>query len=193
MVQIFFCRKLMSSRKKAQIKPFGWSLCAVGMGKLPICVYSQWGCYICYVESTLQSKRMLLGHRKCCPRAQTLPNSTELLSPSKPSLLWGLSVCWLCLYPVTVQDPVLMLIIQMQTGGLCVPVSHAVSKSGSRIPCQSRKVTSEGETLKLPSYRQNDGSWLFQSFPKLCMLLASTLWHPRQQSDCSTSQMPFRP
>lgn len=133
----------MSSRKKAQIKPFGWSLCAVGMGKLPICVDSQWGCYICYVESTLRSKRMLLGHKKCCPRAQTLPNSTELLSPSKPSLLWGLSVCWLCLYPVTVQDPVLMLIIQMQTGGLCIPVSHAVSKSGSRIPCQSHKVTSE--------------------------------------------------
>lgn len=64
------------------------------MGKLPICVYSQWGYYICYVESTLQSKRMLRGHRKCYPRAKMLPNSTEpsseLLSPSKPSLLWGL-------------------------------------------------------------------------------------------------------
>lgn len=70
------------------------------MGKLPICVYSQWGYYICYVESTLQSSSMLLGHRKRYPRAKMLPNSTELssdlLSPPKQSLLWGL--CMLALF-----------------------------------------------------------------------------------------------
>ena len=52
------------------------------------------------MESTLQSKRMLLGRRKCYPRAKMLPNSTELssdlLSLPKPSLICGL--CMLALF-----------------------------------------------------------------------------------------------
>lgn len=87
--------------------------------------------------------------------------------------LGSLYVCWLCLYPVTAQDPVPMLIIQMQTGGLCIPVSHAVSKSGN----QDSLPKPQGHIGKVRPSSCRVTGWmtvpeLFQPFPKICTLLA---------------------
>lgn len=166
------------------------------MGQLPICVYSQWGYYICYVESTLRSKGMLLGHKKCYPRAQTLPNSTELLSiislKAQPPL--G-SLCMLALF------------ISCHCSGPCADANYSnadrrsvyscvsccvqIWKSG--FPAKAPRSHRKGETLKLPSYRLNDGSWALPALSKNMHTISSTLWHPLQQSDCSTSQVPFCP
>lgn len=161
------------------------------MGKVPICVYSQWGYYICYMESTLQSKRILLGHRKCYPRAKILPNSTELsselLSLPKPSLLWGL--CMLALF------------ISCDCSGPCAEDNYSnadrrsvysrasccvqIWKQGS-LPKPQGHIRKVRQTLKLPRVAGRT------SAPEFSRLLLR-LWHPLQQSDCSTGPVPFRP
>lgn len=61
-----------------------------------LCIQPEGCIYFCYVEINLQSKRMLLGQRKCYPKAQMLPLSTvshqpPVSPPPKQSLLQGLS------------------------------------------------------------------------------------------------------
>lgn len=137
---------------------------------MPICVCSQWCCYICYMESTLRSKRILLGHRKCYPRAKMLPNSTELsselLSLPKPSLLWGL--CMLALF------------ISCDCSGPCAEDNYSNADRRSVVfpcfmlcpnleagfPAKAARSHQKGETLKLQSSWQN-GVLLSSSSPFL--------------------------
>lgn len=52
----------------------------------------------------------------------------------------------------------------------CVSCCVQIWKSG--FPAKAPRSHRKGETLKLPSYRQNDVPELFQPFPKICTLLA---------------------
>lgn len=92
------------------------------------------------------------------------------------------SLCWLCLYPITIQDPMLRLIIQKQTGGLCIPLSHAVTKSGSRIPCQSGKVTSVRWD---PQAAELLAGWLLGS--------SSSPFQHKENASTTTNKNPSRP
>lgn len=73
-------------------------------------------------------------------------------------------ICLLCLYPITVQDTTtLELIIQSQEGGLYIPLSHAVTKSGSSNTCQKQ----QGHISKVKSSHSFAGRMIAPSTPNL--------------------------
>lgn len=125
----------------------------------PTCVHPQWAHHFHYPEDALQKKWGLLGQRKMWSKstnASTFKKGENhcwviAKSPVSP----GSSIRLLCLYPITVQDTVLMLITLRQGGGLHSPLSHAGIQSGSSNTCQGREATSQGETLRQPSWQDD--------------------------------------
>lgn len=82
---------------------------------------------------------------KCCQNPQMSPHSTETVLIAKwlpKATSRRFSICLICLDPITVQEPMQTLIMQRQEGGLYMPLSHAVTKSGSRNTCQGSEATS---------------------------------------------------
>lgn len=98
LIQIFFPGRKRPSRQRAQWDPFGWILlqqCDIWIGSCP----SVEGHHFHYVVNSLKIT-------KCCQNPQMPPRSVLqswrlLLSHSPSPNLSRLSVCLLCLYPIT--------------------------------------------------------------------------------------------
>lgn len=116
LIQSFFPGRKRPSRHRAQWEPFGWILqqqCDIWIGSCP----SVQGHHFHYVVNSLKKKPT------CCQNPQMPPCSVlqswwRLLSHSPNPNLSRLSVCLLCLYPITVQNTMLTLIVHRQEGGL---------------------------------------------------------------------------
>lgn len=141
MIQIFFTGRKRPWRQRAQLEPLACILLEqwdTWIGSRPSVCTKQEGHHFHSVADSLQKKELLLGQRKLLSKstnASTLNGISDhcSVSPQRQTAPASLSVCF---DPIATQDTTLMLIIQRQEGGLYIPLSHAVTKSGSSNTCQ---------------------------------------------------------